>query len=41
MEWEGDFGIKEEFGKDYILKVRPSIERRYGNSETMERKNGN
>ena len=35
MEWE-DFGIKGKFGKDYILKKMPSIERRYGNSETIE-----
>ena len=41
MEWEEDFGIEGGFGKDYILKVMPSIERRYGNPEIMERKNGN
>ena len=41
MEWEEDFGIKGEFEKDYILKVMPGIARRYGNSKTMERKNGN
>ena len=39
MEWE-DFGIKGESEKDYVLKVMPSIQKRYGNSETMERKNG-
>ena len=41
MEWEVDFGIEEEFGTDYVLKAIPSIERRYGKSQTMERKNGN
>ena len=28
MEWEEDFGVKVEFGKDYILKRMPSIEHR-------------
>ena len=41
MEWEEHFGIKGERGKDYILNGMPSIERRYGNSEKMERENGN
>ena len=51
MEWEEDFGIKVEFGKNYILKRMPSIEHRDiivsmvlrdgTDSKTMERKNGN
>ena len=41
MEWEQDFEIWGAFGKDCILKRMLSIERWYGNSETMERKNRN
>ena len=43
MRWKlkrEDFGIKGEFGKDYILKGMPSIERRYENLEKMETEKG-
>ena len=41
MEWEEDSGIKKDFGEDCICKKMSSDETRYGNSETIERKDQN